>query len=390
MKNKKYPLSEDSWDDEEIKAIQKVLESRRYTMGETVKAYEKKFSRFFGSKYSVMVNSGSSANLIAIASMIYSGRLKHGDEVIVPAISWSTTYYPLYQYGLKIKFVDVDLKTLNLDLSHINKAIGKRTKAIFTVNLLGNPNDFKTLQEICHNKDVVLLEDNCEAMGARFNGRFTGTFGLIGTFSTFFSHHISTMEGGVAITNDEEIYHYLLALRAHGWTRNLPSDSKIYRKSEDDFYEMFNFILPGYNLRPLEIEAAVGVKQLDKLGRIIKIRRDNARYFCKRLSEFKDLSTQHEIGNSSWFGFPIILRNDLFGKRKQIIKQLKNKNIENRPIVAGNFVRNSVIKYLNYRIFGKLTNADYIHENGFFVGNHSTLIHDELDYLFDTLGGFDK
>ena len=380
---KVYPLSDDTWDNEELEAIREVIESRQFTMGAKTKEFEEKFAKYFGSKYAVMVNSGSSANLIAIASLIYSGRLKRGDEVIVPAVSWSTTYYPLHQYGLKLKFVDIDLNTLNIDVNQIENAISEQTKAIFAVNLLGNPNDFNRIINICNNHNLLLIEDNCEAMGAKYKGKYTGTYGLIGTFSMFYSHHICTMEGGVAVTDNEELYHYMLSLRAHGWTRNLPENNKLYKKSSDSFYESFNFILPGYNLRPLEMEAAIGIKQIEKIDKIIETRRKNADYFVEMFKDNKNISTQKEIGESSWFGFAIVLKNELEGKRDQIVNNLIGNRIEVRPIVAGNFTRNPVVNFMDHEIYGELKNADYIHKNGFFIGNNSTDLKENLDYLYN-------
>ena len=218
-----YPLAESSWGEEEIQANKKVIESNIFSMGQYVKQFEDDFAKFFGSKYAIMVNSGSSANLVAIAASFYTKNpyLKRGDEVIVPAVSWSTTYYPLQQYGLKCKFVDVDIDTLNFDIEALKEAITDNTKAIFAVNLLGNPNDFETIESMIKDKNILLIEDNCESMGAKQNGKYTGTFGKMGTFSTFFSHHMATMEGGVVVTDDKELYHVMLTLRAHGWTRNL-------------------------------------------------------------------------------------------------------------------------------------------------------------------------
>ena len=278
---KKYSLATTTWDNKEIEAIHRVIDSDFYSMGKEVKAFEEEFAKLFGSKYAIMVNSGSSANLIAVGALMFSKKynLQAGDEVIVPAVSWATTYTPLQQYGLKLKFVDIDLDTLNLDLDEVEKAIGEKTKAIFAVNLLGNPNDFDRLLDICEKNNLILIEDNCESMGATYNNKQAGTFGVMGTFSTFFSHHIATMEGGVVVTDDEELRDILLCLRAHGWTRNLPEDTQLYTKNEDDFYEMFNFILPGYNLRPLEMEAAIGREQLKKLKMIIENRQVNGKYF---------------------------------------------------------------------------------------------------------------
>lgn len=390
-KQVKYPLSDSSWNEDEIQSIESVLRSGMFTMGEKVQKFESLFSKYFGAKYAIMVNSGSSANLITIASLFYSDRLKRGDEVIVPAVSWPTMYYPLHQFGLKIKFIDIDINTLNIDCSKIEDAISLKTKALFVVNLLGNPNDFNKLTDICVNNNLILIEDNCESLGAKYNNRFTGTFGIMGTFSTFYSHHICTMEGGIILTDEEDIYHYLLSLRSHGWTRNIPNNSKIHEKSPAKFYEYFNFILPGYNLRPLEIEAAAGICQINKISEIISNRRANAKYFIEKISGFNNMNTINEVGESSWFGFPIILKNSLMGKRDIIVNKLISEGIEVRPIVCGNFTRNKVINYMDYEIYGDLKNSDYIHNNGFFIGNHSVLIKDKINMFFDIIERyFDK
>jgi len=386
----KYQLSDDTWGKEEINAILEVITSGKFTMGDRVKAFEKAFSEYFGSKYAIMVNSGSSANLVLISALLYSGKINKGDEIIVPAVSWSTTYFPLIQNGLKIKFVDIDRETLNIDISKLERAISKNTKAIFAVNLLGNPNNFELLFDICQKYNLLLIEDNCEALGAKYNSKYTGTFGIAGSFSFFYSHHICTMEGGMVATDDKELYEYMLSLRAHGWTRNLPKDSEIYQKNPDEFYELFNFILPGYNLRPLEIEAAIGIEQLKKVDKIIENRRENAQYFKERLDNMRIYDTQKEIGESSWFGFPIILKEKYQGKRDLVVNFLKEKGIEVRPIVAGNFLRNPVIKYLDYDISGNVKNSDYIHDNGFFVGNHSVVDYDGISYLMDNLEEISK
>ena len=273
MNKTKYKLASNTWNDLELKAIQKVIDSGNFTMGDYVRKFEAEFAKLIGSKYAIMVNSGSSANLLMVAALFFTRKPKliKGDEVIVPAVSWSTTYTPLQQYGLKLRFVDIDLNTLNIDLNMLEKSITKKTKMIFLVNLLGNPNDFNSVNEIIKDKDIIIIEDNCESLGASYNGQFTGTFGLMGSFSSFFSHHICTMEGGLVATNDKELYHIMLSLRAHGWTRDLPNNNCVNdNKSKNQFEESFNFVLPGYNLRPLEIEAAVGLEQLKKLPSLVK------------------------------------------------------------------------------------------------------------------------
>ena len=381
----KYSLSNDTWDTREMEAAHKVIDSRFFTMGANVKQYEKAFADKFGTKYAVMSNSGSSANLLMMAALLYSGRLKRGDEVLVTAVSWSTTYFPISQMGFKLRFVDIHLGTLNVDADALETAITPATKAVMLVNLLGNPNEFDRIQTICEEHGLLMLEDNCESMGASYHGKSAGTFGLIGSFSTYFSHHLCTMEGGMNVTDDEELYHYMLSIRSHGWTRHLPDDSPIYKKLEDPFYESFNFIMPGFNLRPLEIEAATGLEQLKKLDSFIEQRRRNAALFKKRISAETAFLTQQEIGASSWFGFAIILPEKMKGKRDAFTDALRAAEIEVRPIVAGNFTRQKALSFLDYSISGELKNADYIHENGFFVGNHSIEMEDSINLLIDTL-----
>lgn len=379
-----YKLASSSWGQEEIDAIQSVIDTGMYSMGDKVKEFENEFSNYFGSKYSVMVSSGSTANLIMIAALFYkkNNPLKRGDTIIVPAVSWSTTYYPLYQYGLKIKFVDIDLETLNYDISKLKKAVTDDVKAICAVNLLGNSNDFNEILKLVKENKIYLIEDNCESMGAKFNDKYTGTFGVMGSFSSFFSHHISTMEGGVVITDDEELYHILLCLRAHGWTRNLPKLNQVTgEKSDNPFEESFKFVLPGYNVRPLEMSGAIGIEQLKKLPGFIQNRRDNARYFQDLFKNHPDFIIQKEIGESSWFGFSLIIRPESSLKREDVIKLLMKNGVDVRPIVTGNFAKNEVLKFFDYEISGNLDNADVLDRNGFFVGNHQFDIEDKILFV---------
>jgi len=378
-----YPLATSTWDDKELAAIESVIKKDIYTMGESVAEFEKDFANFLDKKYCVMVSSGSTANLIATAALFYTKnpKLKKGDEVIVPAVSWSTTYFPLQQYGLKLKFVDIDLETLNYDLNALESAITEDTKMIMVVNLLGNPNDFDAINAMIKNKDIFILEDNCESMGAEYKGKQTGTFGVMGTFSTFFSHHMATMEGGFVTTDDKELYHILLSMRAHGWTRNLPKENKICKKSDDWFEESFRFVLPGYNVRPVEMSGAIGIEQLKKLPSFLEQRRKNAKLFVKLFENHPDFMIQKDIDKSSWFGFSLIIKPTSKLKRSDVIEKLEKNNIDCRPIVTGNFIRNEVMKFFDYEIYDILKNADYLHENGFFVGNSQVDLSKEIIYL---------
>ena len=378
------PLAVSSWDEQEREAINKVIESDNFTMGKNVNAFEKEFASYHGSKYCVMVNSGSSANHLGLSSLFFrkhGPKLTQGDEVLVTAVSWSTTYSPLYFHGLKLRFVDIDLDTLNVDTDKLIKAITPNTKAIFAVNLLGNPNVFSELQRIAEENDLLLLEDNCESLGAEYTGKKTGSFGLFGTCSGFFSHHMSTMEGGMITTDDEEIYHILLSIRAHGWTRNLPKSNKLTKKSDDNFLESFRFILPGYNFRPLEFSGSLGRVQLKKLNQFIKQRRINAELFQEMFEKYSFLRIQKEIGQSSWFGFSLVLDANSGISRESFVNFLTDHGVETRPIVAGNIIHNPMVEYFDYSISDDLGNADLVHNNGLFIGNHHFSLEEPLRKL---------
>ncbi|WP_417537719.1 DegT/DnrJ/EryC1/StrS family aminotransferase [Marinomonas sp.] len=386
-----YSLASSTWDQHEYAAIQRVIESDMFTMGKEVAQYEKDFAAFFGAQYALMVSSGSTANLLMIAALFFTKnakyKLKRGDEVIVPAVSWSTTYFPLQQYGLKVKFVDIDRQTLNMDLDKLEAAITDNTRAILSVNLLGNPNDFARMNDIIAGRDIFILEDNCESMGATLNGKQAGTFGVMGTFSSFFSHHIATMEGGCVVTDDEELYHILLCIRAHGWTRNLPKFNKVTgEKSDDAFEESFKFVLPGYNVRPLEMSGALGIEQLKKLPNFIETRRKNAALFQSLFADHPFIEIQKETGSSSWFGFSLILKENAPYSRAELVKKLMENGIECRPIVTGNFLKNKeVLEFFDYEVAGTLEASEYLDENGLFVGNHQNDIEEEIKLLAKAL-----
>ena len=380
----RFPLATSSWDDAEYGALQRVIDSDQFSMGPEVKAFEDQFARQFGSNHAVMVNSGSSANLLIIAALRYTKndaiRIDPGAEVIVPAVSWSTTYYPLQQYGLRLKFVDIDPLTLNYDLAALKEAVTDATRAIMVVNLLGNPNDFDAIHDIMDGRAIVMIEDNCESMGATYQGKECGTFGVAGSYSGFFSHHISTMEGGIVVTDDEELYHVMLSIRAHGWTRNLPKFNHVTgEKSDDPFEESFRFVLPGYNLRPLEMSGALGIEQLKKLPGLIEGRRANGRLVQEKLGDHPRFTIQQEIGKSSWFGFSLVLRDG--APRAPFVADLVAAGFEVRPIVTGNFAKNEVLKYFDHEVHGTLANADYIDAHGLFVGNHHYPIAEAVEAL---------
>jgi CDP-6-deoxy-D-xylo-4-hexulose-3-dehydrase len=383
-----YELAADSWGPEERAAIDDVIASGRLTMGPKVAEFEAAFAEYFGRKYAVMVNSGSSANLIGIAALCYrkDNPLQPGDEVIVPAISWSTTYHPLQQYGLKLRFVDVELETLNMDTSRLEEALSPNTRMIVGVSILGNPAALDVMRAFADRNGLIFFEDNCESMDAELAGQKTGTFGDIGTFSTFFSHHISTIEGGVLTTDDAELNDLARSIRAHGWTRDVSEGSPLFAPRGDDFFEAYRFILPGYNVRPQEINAAVGLVQLAKLPSMTGMRRKNLAKFQGKFEGDARFIIQRENGKSSSFCFTIILNPEMEIDREVVMAAMKAADIGFRIITGGCFPRHDVIKYFDYELVGEMTNGDLAHDRGFFVGNHPFDLGAEIDALHNVLG----
>ncbi len=374
-----YPLAMDNWDDREREAIDRVVKSNRFTMGEQVKGFESELAAKYGSRFAVMVNSGSSANLLMLtAAKIYlQDNFGKKPNIIVPAVSWSTTYTPAYYLGYELKFVDIDSNHFGLSLENVEAAVDENTVAILTVNLLGSASDLTRLKSFAEKRRILLLEDNCESLGAELDGHYTGTFGLMGTHSSFFSHHINTMEGGWVTTDNEEVHQILVSLRAHGWSRELPPTSRFRELGERDWFtSQFEFVLPGMNFRPLEMEAAIGRVQLSKVDQMIEQRRQNADVFTQHIGSLPSVTIQKPLGDSSWFAFAIIFENAQ--KRSQVAETLRNAGVECRPIVTGNFTRQPVLNYLDYEVSGNLEIADRLHDCGMYIGNHPLPLTSEI------------
>lgn len=386
-----YPLAVDNWDSSEKEAIQLVLDSGRFTMGKYVREFEANICSYFGNKHTIMVNSGSSANFIMLTAL----KIKYGKnwgstpEIIVPAISWSTTYTPLYYLGLKPVFVDVNITDLSMNVELVRNAINENTVAIFAVNILGQPAQLNELRSLCRMEDIQLLEDNCESLGAKIDGNFTGTFGLAGSHSSFFSHHISTMEGGWIISDDDEFADICRSLRAHGWIRETSQDFNVGKVTGDTFQDLFHFVLPGLNFRPLEVEAAAGIAQLRKFDQMLQVRRENASVFQELFGDSDRFVIQSGGGESSWFAFSLILKGSLADRRANVARILKENGIECRPLIAGNFTRQPVNQFLDGRISGTLEIADLIHTNGMYIGNHPYSLVSELEYTHQILNSID-
>ncbi len=384
-----WDLAADTWGPEERAAINRVMDSGRYTIGPEVAAFEKAFAEYHGKRHAVMVNSGSSANLVAVASLTHRKErpLERGDEVIVPAISWATTFHPLQQYGLRLRFVDIELDTLNIDTSRLEAALSPKTRAIVAVSILGNPAALDIVRAFADDHGLYFLEDNCESLDAELNGKKTGTFGDIGTFSFFFSHHISTSEGGMLITDDAETDALARAIRAHGWVRDVPDNVDLFETGDDIFAEAYRFVSPGYNVRPQEINAAVGLEQLKKLPAMTSGRRKNLKLFQQLFDGDERFQIQREHGKSSSFCFPIIVRPESGLERADVFGPLKDADIGFRMITGGSFPRHDAIEFFDYDVVGTLGNADIAHDRGFFVGNHPFDLSEQIARLRDILNG---
>ena len=378
-----YPLASSSWGQEEVEAIQRVIETNMYTMGKHVKEFEDKFAETFNSKHAIMVNSGSSANLLMLSLLKWKYKLT--GDIIVPAVGWATTYFPVSQNGFKLNFVDVDPDTWNIDVTKIRQAITPNTCAIMPVNLLGNSCDYQEILKICDEHNLLLIEDNCEAMGAKWNDQYNGTIGLAGSFSFFFSHHIQTMEGGMVLTDNKDDADYMRSLRAHGWVRDLPDDSSLYKKTGDPFNDNFIFATPGYNVRPLEMSGAIGLEQLKKWPQIMKTRLKNKEHFLSTFSNLSWCRIQKETGTSSWFTFGLVLEGELKGKRAEVIKILTEAGIQTRPLASRNFLKQPVMRDLEYIDNNNYDAANDIHDNGFFVGNGSQDVTKGLTEMYNTI-----
>ena len=383
-----YPLAYSTWGKEEIEAIQKVIDTDMYTMGKHVKQFEQEFAKQFGSQNAVMVNSGSSANLLMLSLLKWKYKLK--GDIIVPVVGWATTYFPIVQNGFVINFVDVDPNTWNINVNKIEEAITPNTCAIMPVNLLGNSCEYAKIIGLCKEYNLLLIEDNCESMGAKYHNSYTGTIGLAGSFSFFFSHHIQTMEGGMVLCKNKDDADYMRSMRAHGWVRDLPDDSHLYKKTGNAFNDNFIFATPGYNIRPLEMSGAIGTEQLKKWNNIMETRLANKKLF---ISLFKDkpwCRIQKEVGTSSWFTFGMVLDGELKGRRAEVINALDKAGIQNRPLASRNFLKQPVMRDLNYITNSKYEAADDIHDNGFFVGNGSQHIKEGINKLYEVISSFVK
>lgn len=353
------------------------------TMGKITKEFEEKWSEWVGTKYSVFVNSGSSANLLMLYSLIEAGFLKN-KKVVVPALSWATDLSPVIQLGLNPILADINTSNLAVDPVKLeNIFIEERPDVLLLVSVLGLPPDMKEIVELCNKYDVILLEDNCESLGSKYDGVKLGNFGLMSSFSLYFGHHISTIEGGMISTNDKKLYNLLLMLRSHGWDRNLDKDEKDFLKKEydiSDFKSKYTFYVPGFNLRSTDLQAFIGLGQLEKLDSIVEKRNINykrfERFFRKEGLWFPTILERDFVSS---FCIPILT----WGSREKLVEELDKNNIENRPLIAGSMSLQPMF-YKRYKDADVKT-AEFIDIEGLYIPNHPGLTEDEIDFMCDII-----
>jgi len=382
----KYPLSQFPFEPEDILKGAETLLRGKITMSDITAKFENEFANFLGVKHALMVNSGSSANLLAFFALINpenKKKIKTNDECILPALCWSTSLWPIIQSGLKPKFIDVNLKNFNLDLNILERNITKKTKVVLSVHILGNCPDMTKLKKIINERNLILIEDTCESLGSIYNNKYLGTFGKYGTYSFYVSHQITSGEGGMIVCNDTNDYKIIHKLRAHGWDRGLN------RKNVKNF----NFVNSGFNLRPLDLTASIGFNQFKRLNRMKSIRQQNRDKIIKSLSSSSSWSEQftflEPIKNlkPSWFGLPILINKKYVRNKKNFLKYLNKNGIETRPIISGNFLNQPCIKLYKINQNKKsFKNAQEIEDRGFFIGLHTHRIEDKkLKFLTEKL-----
>lgn len=375
------PLQRDTINNADIDRLIEWLKTYpRLTKGNVTLEFEKKWSKWLGTKYSVFVNSGSSANLLMLYALIISGRMKN-NKVVIPGLCWATDLAPILQLNLHPILCDIDLETLSIDLEELEKTfIEENPSTLLLVSILGFSPKMNEIIELCKKYDVILLEDNCESLGTEYEGKKLGNFGLMTSFSTYFGHHISTIEGGIVSTNDDEMNDLLLSIRSHGWDRDLSSDKQKELRSKNnisDFDAFYTFYYPGFNLRSTDLQAYIGLGQLEKLDEIIEKREKNYKRFFSEIKN--DFWSPNMVGSlTSNFCVPIIHPN-----KENIIKKLVEEGIECRPLVCGSMGRQPF--YVDRFGVKPLKNCDLVDNLGIYVPNNHSLTDDELDLIINTI-----
>lgn len=382
-----WKLQENILDSTNKRELVKFIRSTdRYTQFEKVKEFEKEWSKWQGCKYSVFVNSGSSANLVLLDILREIRHWKAGDEIIVPAVTWITDISSVIQLGLKPVFVDVNLEDFSFDYEHLAKKITRKTKAIFVTHLIGFPADVARIKKIVGRRKIAIIEDCCESHGAQLsNYKKVGNMALVSSFSFYWGHHMTSIEGGMVCTNDKKIYKYALLKRSHGLARELPKQYHQYYKSRHKTIDFnFLFLTTGFNVRNTELHAVLGISQLKNLDTYIHIRNRNHDNFIKLLKKYDKYFYVPNHPRISSFCLPFLLKNGIH--KKQLQRFLTRRGIESRPIISGNLLKQPFLKkFIQSDVY---PNANFIHDNCFYVGNNQFVGAKHLQFLDSLLSEY--
>jgi CDP-6-deoxy-D-xylo-4-hexulose-3-dehydrase len=379
-----------TYDEREIISLVDAALDFWVTYGWRAQRFEKQFAKYLGLRHAVFTNSGSSANLLAVAALcssLFEHRLRRGDEVIVPATAFPTTVNPLIVYGLRPVVVDSSVGTYNMDCNQLSIAVKKKTRAIMLPHMLGNPADIDAVTEITQKHGLILIEDACESLCAMYRGEYVGTAGELSTYSFYAPHHMTTGEGGAICTDDSDLHEILISLRDWGRGQNLAGQSGL----PSDYDPRFVYATRGYNFRPLDLEAAIGLVQLRKLPLFAEKRRSNFVRLYEIFSKYDEFFVLPEsLPNADpvWFGFPLTVKKNPFFTRRRIVAWLERHGIETRPVMAGNILRQPAYKDVRFRVVGKLKGADAIMNSSFFIGLYPGISSRELDFIADVVGQF--
>ena len=382
---KRIDLIQDTIDNQDIDNLIEWLKGYpRLTKGSKTIEFENKWSQWLGTKYSVFLNSGSSANLLMLYALKVLNKMKN-NKVCVPTLCWATDLAPVLQFDMEPLLIDCNLENLSVDLNHLEEVFKtEQPSVLLLVSVLGLSPNMDLIVELCEKYDVILLEDNCESQGTKFKGTKLGNFGLMSSFSTYFGHTMSTIEGGVISTNDDEIYNTLLQLRSHGWDRDLSLDKQQELRKEwgvTDFSALYTFYVPGFNLRSTDLQAQIGVKQLDKVDGMINNRYENFLYYKSKLEGKTWFPKTFDDSYTSNFAIPFITKT--IEDKETLIKELGENNFACRPLISGSMGTQPFYK----KLYGenKLPKCSIIDERGIYVPNHDKMTKEDIDRVCNIL-----
>jgi len=379
---------------DDLLAFSKAFLEGSITVGNYNDDYERRAAKLFASPYCLASNSGSSANLLAISALVQGGYLQPGDKVIVPALSWSTTVFPLVQYGLIPVYLDISLTDFNICVNQLKGCVLEhQPKALMLIHTYGNPADLDSILDVCKDNSILLIEDTCESMGATWRNQPVGSFGILGTYSSYFSHHICTLEGGLTVTSSKHLDSLMRSIRSHGWTRGTSLDPDDY--ITDSYIDpTFMFVNIGYNLRLSDPQASIGVQQLDKLERFVLARQSAAQRFITNIQSSSKLSAHISFpsvsahASSSWFGFPMRFKSISEPKVRDLRAYLYSEKVESRPFLAGDFSLQPVNKKFKHLTYNNTPNISLFHNLSIALPCHQDINTSQVDYMCAALEAF--